>query len=130
MKGIRILTKIAGGLAASGAAVACALSSPVTASAVLNSVDVNQLPFVEFSNVGGIIAHANGNCQDHCSATITWGDGAITTIDRTANDISASHLYFEEGPYPVSVSVTSWGCFIACVGASTVNGAAVGPSRA
>jgi hypothetical protein len=128
MKGMPLLTKIAGGLAASGAAVALALSSPVTASATLDSVTVNQLPFVEFASLSGIIAHANGSCDSHCAAVINWGDGSTTTIDDTGanrNDIVASHLYPEEGPYPVSVEVRSWSCGLFCTQTSSRTGAAV-----
>jgi hypothetical protein len=128
MNALRLLTKIAGGLAASGAAVAFALSSPVTASATLDSVTVNQLPFVEFASLSGTIAHANGSCDSHCAAVINWGDGSTTTIDDTGanrNDIVASHLYPEEGPYPVSVEVRSWSCGLFCTMTSTRTGAAV-----
>jgi len=127
MKGMRLLTKIAGGLAASGAAVAFALSSPLTAAATVSSVTVYPPSPNEAANWSGLIAYATGDCENHCSASIDWGDGFVTTIDDTGtnrNSIYSSHTWLEEGSRTISVTVKSWFCFIGCVNTSTAVGSA------
>jgi hypothetical protein len=74
-----------------------------------------------------LIASASGDCENHCSATINWGDALITTIDNTGTDranIYSGHTWFEEGSYTVSVTIKSWFCFGACFETSSSTGTA------
>jgi|GEM_PF-3257157 hypothetical protein len=129
MRGYRTLIKLAVGVAMAGGAAAVSLASPLGAAAAASSVDVSSIPFTESwsgpnaNGLPGVIAHVNGSCDNHCSAVIDWGDGSpVTTINEMRdangnpiNDVMASHAYFEEGTYSLSVTAQAWSCIFACI---------------
>src|SRR5205823_5176238 len=69
---------------------------------------------VSFSGVVASFTDANPNATaGDYSATINWGDGAITAGTITAGEgnftVSGSHTYAEEGSYTVTVSIKDAG---------------------
>ena len=124
MKGFIRLLKICVALAACVLAAAFGVSSASAAPASAHTVTVNPVSVQENQGFSGVIAHVD-SCDDHCSSTVYWGDGTTTVVDPTGVDISASHIWVEEGNYTVRVDATSWGCFIFCVATGTATGSRV-----
>jgi hypothetical protein len=60
---------------------------------------------VEGAAFSAVVAHFSGGVGPD-TATIAWGDGQTTPGNISANAVSGSHTYSEEGAYTLTVTVT------------------------
>jgi PKD repeat protein len=76
---------------------------------VAPSVTIDSLPSTaDEGDTVALDASFSDPGNDMHSATINWGDGTTesVSVDQTADTLSASHTYTDDGSYPVTVTVT------------------------
>jgi parallel beta-helix repeat protein len=71
----------------------------------LSLTTLSAIAQVEGASASPVLAHFSGG-YGPWTASIAWGDGQFTAATISANAVSGTHAYLEEGSYTVTVTLT------------------------
>ena len=76
----------------------------------------------ETVSFNGVVATLSGATANGLSATINWGDGTTTlgTVSGNLSQVNGSHVYQDEGHFPITVTVVDAGTSLAVTGDAAV----------